>query len=487
MPIAAVPAYLREPAEREALEKNKSQKSTDKKSLPFEEASPALRFGMLLPIWTKREDQENEVNERAGKKSPEAKKIKALLDSQGMNATIAALCQAQRNPLPGLWDKNDHGANVAWQNIIALNALDKERMEALGKRQQHLAALPPFSAHMLTLCATAIAPFTTGLGNEHPLENGFAFLSPYGLPYLAGSGVKGVLRQATRELAEGRWGDTRGWSNENINILFGHETESDELIRGVLDFWDVIPQIPGKELAVEVMTPHQGHYYQPKPKDKKDKEDKNAGKSTSPHDSGQPTPITFLTVPPGSAMNFYVRCDEARLATLAQELMEKTENGEPRWKTLLTAAFEHAFEWLGFGAKTSVGYGAMQRDTKKEEEQLKAAKAQRDADEEAKKEQARQEAKKQLSPAMQQVSDFESACEKYKKKIGNTFERIQKGSGFYPVAKRLRDAAAQSNWSAEEKAAAKAAIERWLPEIFGAKSAKDARKELKLGALAPAA
>ena len=42
---------------------------------------------------------------------------------------------------------------------------------------------------------------------EHPLENGFAFLQPYGLPYLAGSGVKGVLRQTARLLAENAFGE----------------------------------------------------------------------------------------------------------------------------------------------------------------------------------------------------------------------------------------------------------------------------------------
>jgi CRISPR-associated protein Cmr6 len=34
--------------------------------------------------------------------------------------------------------------------------------------------------------------------------------------------------------------------------------------------------------------------------------------------------------------------------------------GETHWKTLLEAAFKHAFTWLGFGAKTAVGYGAME-------------------------------------------------------------------------------------------------------------------------------
>ena len=52
MPIAAVPAYL----------------GTD-----FSSASPGLRFGMYLPIWTNRADQENEVKSRASKKSREHK------------------------------------------------------------------------------------------------------------------------------------------------------------------------------------------------------------------------------------------------------------------------------------------------------------------------------------------------------------------------------------------------------------------------------
>ena len=440
MPIAAVPNYL---------------------GLDFKDASPALRFGMLLPVWTERQDQEKEVHARANKESHKAKELKDFLDAHGMDATIAALCQAQR--LPRLWDKNDHGAKTAWDSIKALTLSDKKRMEALALRQAHLATSPAFSAHMLTLCATATAPFTTGLGNEHPLENGFAFLTPYGLPYLAGSGVKGVLRQAARELARGEWGDTHGWNDENINMLFGHETESDGLIRGVLDFWDVIPQIKGNALAVEVMTPHQGHYYQPQPKKPEDKEDKNAGKSTSPHDSGQPKPITFLTVPPGSAMNFYVRCDEARLKILAPELLES-------WRSLLAAAFEHAFEWLGFGAKTAVGYGAMQRDENEEKRRLAAA-------EKAAKEST-------LSPAMRAVSAFEEQCAEEHKRING--KRNNPYGAFYAKAQELLKAAREGEWSAEEKRAAAVAVETWLPKIERIEG-KDLRKKLKLAELNPPA
>ncbi|HGG59844.1 MAG TPA: type III-B CRISPR module RAMP protein Cmr6 [Gammaproteobacteria bacterium] len=239
-----------------------------------------------------------------------------------------------------------------------MNKGDQALLKSLHSRQSALLTSLPEQDSMY-LPARATAPFTTGLGNEHPTENGFAFLWPYGLPYLPGSGVKGVVRQAARELAGGDWGDTHGWSNENrqtvkagkttlplsdLDLLFGLESADGgkDHFRGLLTFWDVIPEITG-DLAVDVMTPHQKHYYQ---------------EGKPPHDSGQPVPITFLTVPAGSTFPFHVTCDTQRMQRIAPHLLEQEED-TPRWQRLLTAAFEHAFDWLGFGAKTAVGYGAM--------------------------------------------------------------------------------------------------------------------------------
>lgn len=287
MPDAAVPAYL----PRELLA----------------DASPGLRFGMYLKLWgTKFEIR------------PEDKR--------------SALNEASK-----------------------LTRSDQRVMQALAQRQHALAEPFAKSGALVALAAVAVAPFTTGLGNEHPLENGFAFLSPYGLPYLPGSGVKGVVRQAARELASGEWGDPDGWNRQEryslkignetidlflIDVLLGPETPSGASghLRGALSFWDVYPQIDGERLAVEVMTPHQGHYYQ---------------QGGTPHNSGSPNPINFLTVPPKSRFAFHVLCDLPHLRRLAPSLAE-----DERWKGLVEAAFRHAFQWLGFGAKTSVGYGA---------------------------------------------------------------------------------------------------------------------------------
>lgn len=352
MPIAAVPAYL--------------------PRVDFSKASPALRFGLLLSIWTESADQVAEVRKRAAARSKEGQQLQAELgrNEKNMDRVIGRLLREERGRrLPRLWEKNDFAAQRAWEGIAALSPGDRECIKGLIARMSALSRTIPQS--WLWSCnAEAIAPFTTGLGNEHPLENGFSFLSPYGLPYLPGSGVKGVVREAARQLAEGQWGGSHGWHKEHVgaftassegekttipltalDVLFGRETpggESDHF-RGVLSFWDVIPEIKGDKLRVEVMTPHQSHYYQ-------QNREPRAGNSTSPHDSGQPNPILFLTVPPGSRFTFQVVCDDVRLRKVAQELAK-----DEQWKRLLEAAFEHAFTWLGFGAKTAVGYGVMRR------------------------------------------------------------------------------------------------------------------------------
>lgn len=358
MPVAAVPKYL-----------------GDK----FDSASPGMRFGMYLAVWTNRADQEHEINQRAEKRSPEAQALRDALNRDGMEATIERLLKEDR--LPSLWQKNDCAAKDAWSKVSKITPDDRIVMKSLNARMGAVAAAYSQDS-LLCLHARATAPFTTGLGNEHPLENGFAFLWPYGLPYLAGSGVKGVLRQAARELAGGDWGETRGWSSEKdievdlgrdklgismLDALFGLESEDGgkEHLRGALSFWDVIPRVEGDSLMVEIMNPHQGHYYQ---------KQNNNDDIIPPHDSGQPVPIYFLTLPPGSEFTFYVTCDLTRLQRYAPALAR-----DGRWKELVTEAFEHAFTWLGFGAKTAVGYGAMVRDRRAEQEAEEAQKQQAEA------------------------------------------------------------------------------------------------------------
>ena len=265
----------------------------------------------------------------------------------------------------------------------ALPEHSRQALRALCARQQMLAG--SLGDSLLTHPARLTAPLATGLGNEHPLENGFAFLTPHGLPYLAGSGVKGVLRRAAEELVKGEWGDACGWDQTSIDILFGPGEENPErdthARRGALSFWDLFFQPPGDKaplLAVEIMTPHHSQYLQ---------------HDGSPHANEQPTPIPFLAVAAGSHCTLYVQCNPALIPADHAELRDS-------WRALIEAAIDLAGEWLGFGAKTAVGYGRLEIDPK--------VRAQREAErekQERERQQREAEAALALKPADQQLLD----------------------------------------------------------------------------------
>lgn len=225
--------------------------------------------------------------------------------------------------------KNEFDAVL--NEVCTLPKASIDQVAALRTRQQALIQHHGANGYRVTTASTA--PFATGLGNEHPIENGFAFLTPYGLPYLAGSGVKGILRRSMQELMDD---GEEGFTAATIDALFGPEeiNQPEDAKRGALDFWDVFPKPAGDKLVVEIMTPHYGKYYQG---------------DEAPHDSGAPVPVSFLAVPAKSQFDFHVVCQTARLPVVLQT----------QWRALLDRAFQHAFEWVGFGAKTSVGYGSM--------------------------------------------------------------------------------------------------------------------------------
>ncbi|MFN3713610.1 MAG: type III-B CRISPR module RAMP protein Cmr6 [Alcanivoracaceae bacterium] len=314
----------------------------------FRSASPGLRFGLYFQGW----------NNNWRKHVPDA--------------------------------RNNESSAV--KSACAMTDSDIAAMQSLLKRQQAAFNSTSNNVSTLQLDAISTSPLATGLGNEHPTENGFTFLNPYGLPYLPGSGVKGVLRQAAHELASGEWGES-DWTDACILALFGPEPGAETLIRGALTFWDVLPQVKGNSLTVEIMTPHQKHYYQ---------------EGKSPHDSGQPVPITFLSVPPGSGFTFHVQCHRALLESSAQELMHND-----KWKHLLQSAFEHAFNWLGFGAKSAIGYGAMQEDESKKREREKQQAEQRE-----------QERRLTLSPADLAYEESRPVIEKFRR----SFEAANKAA-----------------------------------------------------------
>ncbi len=230
-----------------------------------------------------------------------------------------------------VWKKDfTKSREIPYRNI----PVDSSMANAFRKRQKGLAH--PQNKNILVLDAKSIAPFCTGLGNAHPIENGFSFLHPYGLPYLSGSGVKGIIRRAARELAADESSNIELYE-ALINALFGEEGE--ENTRGMLSFWDVIPQM--EELEFDVMAPHTSRYYR--------------AQKEYPDESESPRPIYFLTVPAGSAFTFCVSCNQHKLEASASLPLPGGS-----WQEVVEEIFSYAFEWIGFGAKKSVGYGHLQ-------------------------------------------------------------------------------------------------------------------------------
>lgn len=197
---------------------------------------------------------------------------------------------------------------------------------------------------VFSLPAESLSPFMTGTGMEHPLENGFAFLAPYGLPYLAGSGVKGVLRRTAEYLRDLEFGENNfGWDKATIKTFFGEEDSKDgHENRGALLFWDVYIQPKDYKLGMDILTPHFGDYYA------------GEGKVT-PHESGTPVPVPFLVVPPEAKFHFHIQCNTHWIANKDLKIA---------WRSMVKVLLEHSFDWLGFGAKTASGYGQLKADSR---------------------------------------------------------------------------------------------------------------------------
>jgi CRISPR-associated protein Cmr6 len=407
MAIAAVPKYL---------------------GNDFSQASPGLRFGMYLQVWGE--------DTRQGK----------------LLWTTSDIVYKKSGPQRDERAFDESNKRSALDRATDLTELHRNAMHALADRQADLALRGLCADSMAAFDAKSIGPFTTGLGNEHPLENGFAFLSPHGLPYLPGSGVKGAIRAAAGELESGAWGAAGGWTVDAIESLFGAATDGrGDGNRGALSFWDAFPRLPGDRLHVEIMTPHQSHYLQ---------------KHESPHDSGSPNPISFLTVPPGARFSFYVGCDLPFLARIAPHLAAGDE-----WKRLLEAAFEHAFAWLGFGAKTAVGYGAMERDE-----------AAGQAREDARLEAELAERRRQMTAQRVLVESFIDRMQTRERELRGAQE--QPNAASHQAAQKLaKQALEEDGWSAEDRRAAAEAIQQWLPKVVRLPDMKDAFKKLKLRTL----
>ncbi len=222
-------------------------------------------------------------------------------------------------------DKEGRSAWLRQFDIKQVGA--RSELQVKAEKIQQLAASQGGQARIYQ----CTAPFVTGMGNPHPLENGFTWHPTLGMPYLPGSAVKGLARAAV-ELA---------YQGEDKPALlkrwFGTEAKGDvPEASGNFIFLDALPVEPCA-LVPEVMTPHMGKWYEKGGKTP-------TAKDTQPGDWHSPVPVGYLT-----ARNLQLQFAVTPRPGVAADALEQV------WQAL-----DYALQWLGAGGKTAQGFGTMQ-------------------------------------------------------------------------------------------------------------------------------
>ena len=188
--------------------------------------------------------------------------------------------------------------------------------------------------------------FVTGLGNAHPVENGFSWHPTLGTPWIPGSTVKGLVRAwVERELVP-----TGQCDQAQVYQLFGSESKDRALCKqdnraGALIFFDAIPT--GKvQLMTDIMTPHGGKWYE------KGGTDQVMDADNLPGDWHSPVPVPFLV------------CKEASFLFGIAPREGCAVDADVLHQAMIW--LEDALIFWGVGAKTATGYGHMDRDESSE-------------------------------------------------------------------------------------------------------------------------
>jgi CRISPR-associated protein Cmr6 len=166
-----------------------------------------------------------------------------------------------------------------------------------------------------------------GLGSGSVLEVSIKLHFIYGFPYIPSSAIKGVLRAYKILEKVGfdleKYGDFEEEEHKAFVEIFGNQEK-----RGSLMVLDALPdKFPA--LEEDIMNLHYPDYY---------------SKKAPPTDNQRPNPIKFLTVPKVTRFNFYFK---------------NHKTYENTFKSSLKDDLIKAFEFLGIGSKTGLGYGVI--------------------------------------------------------------------------------------------------------------------------------
>jgi len=326
---------------------------------------------------------------------------------------------ALKHPHAGLWfDRFFNGYEADWQlsgnakkdwiNTLSGSVGHAEQLEVYCQRQTALVKHLKGQSERFT----SDWHWVNGMGNPHPVENGLSWHPTLGIPYLAGSAVKGLVRAWVELNDDGLLEEAH---KARLKSWFGTEKKGDIAEQaGNFIFFDAIPdQCP--TLMTDIMTPHMGDWYA-----EGDKAQVNKPK-TLPADWHEPIPIPFLAV--------------KHIALIFSIAPRRPEHAEQL--TEVFAALEQALAWLGAGAKTATGYGYMSKDAEFAE-QLKKQQAQAE----------QQQRLAKLSPQRRQVEQLRQILQE--KQQNQQKETIS--GPFYQQLKQYVDQA-EKEWPTEDRQA----------------------------------
>ena len=243
------------------------------------------------------------------------------------------------------WKKDKDGLKVNDQVMDRIltkgNSSLKTIRSLLQKKhiwqKDYLESIEKSGGKTVTIRATLTGPFITGLGAGHPTETGMILDRNLGVPYIPASSIKGVLRLACAINIARKEGKTEVSDAHPQLVKFFGSADTSQGSRGQVMFLDAYPE-GTVELQLDIMNPHYGKYY--------------SGENKQPVETESPIPIKFISVPAGTVFVFRAVC-----LPLADESFTEDE------VKALKDAFDTAFEVVGFGGKTAIGYGRFTRSS----------------------------------------------------------------------------------------------------------------------------
>lgn len=271
-----------------------------------------------------------------------------------------------------------------------------------------------------------------GMGNVSTFETDITLHHTYGIPYIPGSAIKGVLRNYIIENYSEKFCDSncdekrekKAESNDVFRSIFGGKNKKGKNIQGKVIFMDSFPKYK-YEVKLDVMTPHHKGYYE---------------KGMEPVDTEEPTPINFLVLK-NCEFQFYIAVDKT--IKNDEKLMEEVKKiyEEKNIEKFILENLIEALTFHGIGAKTSVGYGYFEIDKeaeiikliseqekRKKEEELKLKKELEEAERIKEEEKFKNaiEGKSELEIDLYKFDQIKEKSEQYNRVIAFYNEKINK-------------------------------------------------------------